>query len=301
MKRAWLFILTIFLCSAAISQQRFTADSDVQPIIDAERTFEAHAGSEGIRSAYLNALAPDSIIFRPGPVKGLEYWRASKDSSSLLLSRNITYADIASNGKLGYTTGNWRLYQRGKSESLAKFGQYVTIWEKRPNGWQATIDIGISHEKLPFSETDKPVKGEPGRDLNRGGWSPADDSMKFSQLSMRPEALSGALQQYADDDVRVLLDNYPPILGKKNALKATKNYLALRFPQKISLYQAADMAYTWNPCQFSNSREGMEQGNCLQIWKLRNKKWLIVLSIFARVPNETPPTLKPPDKTRAKQ
>jgi hypothetical protein len=61
------------------------------------------------------------------------------------------------------------------------------------------------------------------------------------------------------------------------------------------------MAYTWNPCQFANSQEGMEQGNCLQIWKLRNKKWWIVLNIFSRIPNETPPSLKLSEKNRAKQ
>jgi hypothetical protein len=246
-KRVSLVICVVSLCLSAYSQKRFEASSEVQPIIDAERSFEALAGSEGIKSAFLKALAPDSIIFRPGPVKGIEFWKASTDPTSLLLSRNITYADVASNGMLGYTTGNWRMYQKGKSEAMAKFGQYVTIWEKKPTGWQATLDIGISHDKLPFSVTDKPLKGEQSRELNRSGWSPADASMRFTQLSMKPEALSGALSEYARDDVRLLLDDYPPILGKKDAMKATKDYVSLRFPQKISLYQAADMAYTWNP------------------------------------------------------
>ena len=300
MQRLVVLLFTTILV-LPVGAQKLAPVVDAQPIVDAERQFESIAGSEGIRSAYLKTLAPDSIVFRPGPVKGLEFWQASTDPSSLLLSRNVTYADVASNGLLGYTTGNWRMYQRGKSESVAKFGQYVTIWEKRPSGWQATIDIGISHEKLPFSETDRPVRREPSRDLNKRGWSPADASMKFSKLSMAPGALAGALEQYAGEDVRLLLDDYPPVLGKKNALKATRSYLALRYPEKISLYQAADMAYTWNPCQFANSQEGMEQGNCLQIWKLRNKKWWIVLNIFSRIPNETPPSLKLSEKNRAKQ
>ena len=301
MKRVCLIVCVVSLCLSAYSQKRFEASSDVQPIIDAERSFEALAGSEGIKSAFLKSLAADAIIFRPGPVKGIEFWKASTDPTSLLLSRNVTYADVASNGMLGYSTGNWRTYQRGKSEALAKFGQYVTIWEKKPTGWQATLDIGISHDKLPFSVTDKPLKGEQSRELNRSGWSPADASMRFTQLSMKPEALSGALSEYAREDVRLLLDDYPPILGKKDAMKATKDYVSLRFPQKISLYQAADMAYTWNSCQFSNSQEGMEEGNCLQIWKLQDKKWWIVLSIFARMPNENRPTLKTREKTAVRQ
>ena len=61
------------------------------------------------------------------------------------------------------------------------------------------------------------------------------------------------------------------------------------------------MAYTWNPCEFADNNEGMEKGTCLHIWKLRNKKWWIVLGVFARIPNETPPSLKPRHRTTAGQ
>lgn len=276
---------------------------DLQPILDAERSFEAIAGAQGIKAAYLRFLAPDSTIFRPGPINGQQYWRASSDPSSLLLSRNITYADISSDGLLGYSTGNWRLYQRGKSEALAKFGQYVTIWEKKLDGtYQATIDIGIDHDKLPFSETDKVPKEKETRDLNKRGWSPADASMKFTRMSMNPGGgLGAAYQQYAAEDVRLLYDGDPPIVGKKNVIEATKTFLSMRFPEKIALYQAADMAYTWNPCQFSNNNEGIEQGNCLHIWKLRGKEWVIVLGIFARVSTAKPPVLRPREKKTATQ
>lgn len=286
-------ILTTFLF-VPVYGQRDTQPTDTKAIIDAERSFEAVAGAQGIKSAFTEFLATDSIIFRPGPVNGHQYWNASADPASLLLSRNITFADISSNGLLGYTTGNWRLYQRGKSEAGAKFGQYVTIWEKKSDGkFEATIDIGIGHDKLPFSETDQVWKNKATRDSNKRGWSPADASMKFTRLSMSPGGgLGAAYSLYAAQDVRLLHDGDPPILGKKHVVEATRTYLSMRFPDKITLYQAADMAYTWNPCKFANSIEGIEEGNCLHIWKLRGKKWWIVLGVFAKIPNETPPTLK---------
>ncbi|HYJ90670.1 MAG TPA: hypothetical protein VEV84_05130, partial [Pyrinomonadaceae bacterium] len=246
-------------------------------------------------------LADDSTIFRPSPVNGQDYWKTSTDPSSLLLSRNITYADISSNGMLGYTTGNWRLYQRGKSESYAKFGQYITIWEKKSDGkYLAAIDISINHDKLPFSETDVFPKQKETRDPNRSGWSPADASLSFTRMSMQPGGgLGAAYAQFAAEDVRLLHDGDPPIIGRKNVVEATQTYLSMRFPAKVNLYQAADMAYTWNPCQFAENNEGIEQGNCLHIWKLRGKKWEIVLGIFARVPNDTPPVLKTKEKSTA--
>ena len=293
-----LFVLFTVLLAATVRSQVAEAPSDTQPILTAERAFEAVAGAQGIKAAYLQFLATDSTIFRPGPVNGLKYWKASSDPSTLLLSRNITYADISSDGLLGYSTGNWRLYQRGKSEALARFGQYVTIWEKKPDGtFKATIDIGIDHDKLPFSETDRVPKEKEPRYPNKGGWSPADSSMKFTRMSMNPGGgLGSAYQLYAADDVRLLYDGDPPIVGKKNVVEATKTFLSIRFPDKISLYQAADMAYTWNPCEFSNNNEGMEQGNCLHIWKLRGKEWVIVLGVFARTPTATPPVLKSREK-----
>jgi len=124
--------------------------------------------------------------------------------------------------------------------------------------------------------------------------------MKFTRLSMAPGALGGALEEFAADDVRFLRDGSPPIIGKKEVVKATRIYRTVRFPTNIALFQSADMAYTWNPCKFADSEEGIEEGNCLQIWKLDNKKWWIVLSVYARIPTEKPPVLKERDKSAAK-
>jgi hypothetical protein len=125
--------------------------------------------------------------------------------------------------------------------------------------------------------------------------------MDFLRTSMRGEGLSGAYAKFAADDVRLLRDGSPPIIGKKKVLAETTQYVAVEFPSKVALFQSADMAYTWNPCRFDNSDEGLAQGNCLHIWKLRNKKWRIVLGVFAAVPNETPPALrKRPKKGKGK-
>jgi hypothetical protein len=48
----------------------------------------------------------------------------------------------------------------------------------------------------------------------------------------------------------------------------------------------------------ANSEEGMEKGTCLNIWKLRKKKWYITASAFARIPNMIKPTLKTASGTR---
>lgn len=279
-------IFTFLLCTGVFGQ------ADMQPMFDAEKAFVQSAAANGIKSAFLEVLAGDSIIFRPEAVNGREYWSNRVDSPASTLVRVPKYGDISSNGVLGYTMGNWRQYPKGKSEALADFGQYVTIWEKRGGKFFASLDIGITHEKLPFSETDRVWKADKTSDPNKLGWSPADASMNFLRMSMSEDRLGAAYRKFAADDVRLLIEREPPILGRKNVVKQTNRYISVEFPKKVALFQAADMAYTWNACQYANSNEGIENGNCLHIWKLRKKKWLIVLGVFARVDSEIAPTLK---------
>jgi ketosteroid isomerase-like protein len=269
------------------------AQGDLQPIIDAQRVLERTAAESGMRSAFLASLADDAVVFQPGPINGKDHWTSFDDDPAAFLERGVTYSDISGNGLLGYTTGNWRLYQKGKSEGLAKFGQYLTIWERKSDGqFRVSLDIAVSHEKLPFSETDTPVRRKQSREINKRGWSPADASMDFLRTSMSSERLGGAYEKFAAADVRLLRDAAPPVIGKKRVVAEMNEYVAIEFPTKVTLFQSADMAYTWNPCRFDNSNEGKVSGHCVHIWKLRKKKWWIVLGVFAPVPNETRPTIK---------
>src|SRR4030095_6765831 len=104
--------------------------------------------------AFLEFLGEDSVVFEPHPMNGRQYWGSRNGDPTTQLVRTTTYSDISANGLLGYTTGNWRLYQKGKSEDGASFGQYVTIWERKPDGqFHASVDIAVSHEKMPFYKT----------------------------------------------------------------------------------------------------------------------------------------------------
>jgi hypothetical protein len=290
------FVITIAVMAAASG---IVAQPELQPLVDAQRSFDQLATEKGMKTAFLESLKDDAVVFEPGPVNGKEYWEYRKADPDTLLQRTLTYSDIDANGLLGYTTGNWRTYQKGKSEGLAKFGQYVTIWERVPNGkFMASVDIAVSHEKLPFAETNTPIRRKQTRDVNLRGWSPNDALMNFLQLSMTRIKLGGAYEKFAGNDVRILRDGAPPIIGKDLAVKAMDEYISVMFPRKYVLFQSADMAYTWNPCNFDNTEEGMVEGNCLHIWKLRKKKWWIVLGVFAPIPNMRKPELKAAPKKK---
>jgi hypothetical protein len=128
-------------------------------------------------------------------------------------------------------------------------------------------------------------------DPNSRGWSATNDAMRFLRTSMEGGGLAAALSTASMDDVRLLIDDEPPVVGRKNVIEAARIYTSMGFPENVAIYQSGDMAYFWNQCRFQNSAEGTERGNCLQIMKLRNKKWWIVLAVFARLDDAKPPVL----------
>lgn len=275
----------------------FVADSvaqvSVDELLEAEKKFVKEAETRGSRNAFLDVLTPDATLFYPEPVNGHMFWKDQPDKSETeIFVRVPVFGDVAFNGKLGYTMGNWRVYQKGKSESFAEFGQYVSVWEKRNDQFLIGLDIRTSHEKLSAKITDRKLRPDSRREENKNGWSPADASMNFLKLSMADTRLGSAYKRFAGDDMRLLIEGEPPILGKKNIVEVTEKYVSVQFPKKVNLFQAADMAYTWNVCQYENSNEGIEQGNCLHIWKLRDKEWEIVLGVFAKLVNDKKPEIK---------
>jgi ketosteroid isomerase-like protein len=292
----WLFASIIVLASSV----SVFAQTELQSLLAAETAFGQMTVEKGLKAASLEFMTDDAVIFRPEPVNGKEYWAKHDDPSSVVLVRKSIYGDVSANGMLGYTAGNWRTYLKNKSEAEAEFGEYLTVWEKRSDGkFHISLDISVRHDKLPFAETERVWPTEKGRDLNTRGWSPVDASMNFLKMSMGPDRLGGAYKRFAADDVRILIENAPPILGKKEVVSETRIYRSVEFPKNVALFQSADLAYTWNPCQYANSVEGMEKGNCLHIWKLRKKKWWIIVGVYARVKSERVPTLKVKRKSGA--
>jgi ketosteroid isomerase-like protein len=296
MARFAVLALVIF-CVASTCAAQGGIDLDLLNAADA--AFRGKAGTDGQRSAFLDVLLDDSVIFAPSRVKGREFWDAQTAAPAVTHRRATAFADISSNGLLGYTTGGWKTTQKDKKGDISTFGEYVTVWERRGGaGFKIALDMTTKHDEIPAALATQSVKKTFPPDINKRGWSATNDAMGFLRASMQAGGLAAAFEAGAMDDVRLLVDGEPAITGKKNVVKIAKRYLSMRFPADLAIFQSGDMAYFWNSCSYANSIEGAEQGNCLQIMKLRNKKWWIVLAAFARIEDERPPTLITPTKPR---
>lgn len=281
-----------------------SAQSDLQKMFDTESSFiKALASNKGIKPAFLEYLSDDATVFRPNAVNGKDYWKSQKDSDPALLIRKPFYADISSNGQIGYTMGTWELYPDGKvGTPSARYGEYLTIWEKRDGGkYKATINIDTENDTPLSVNSGNLLAQDVGYDLNLRRWSVTDASMKFFNASQEDKALGKAYKKFAAEDVKLLREQMPPIIGKESVVKATKQYKSVGFPSSVSMLQSADLAYVYNKCEYADSNEGRENGNCLHVWKFRNKNWYIVAGVFARVANQTPPTITLKQKPNVKK
>jgi ketosteroid isomerase-like protein len=294
MQKFFIAIFTFLFCV------NVPAQTDFQRLVDSEKALDIMVAGKGSKAAFLEYFATDVVVFWPKAVNGRTFWGKQPDAAKEQLKRTITIADISSNGLLGYATGSWELQPNGTKDSATRFGQYVTIWEKKPgNRFRAVLDIGITHDEITDAKSNHVVVADDKRDANKRGWSVADASMNFQRVAMSKDALSGAYNKFIGEDARILLDGLPPLTGRKIIIAEARRYRSILFPNQVNSFQTGDMAYMWNPCSYATS-EGIEAGNCLQIWKLRKKKWWIVLGVFAAVVDDTQPILKGKPKLKTK-
>jgi len=277
MKKIIFTFLLIFVAANIYAQ----TNADLQKIYETEKAFEQAAAKEGLNQSFVEFSAPDGICFFPGyPVNCREYFK-SQPASPAFLTWNPTFIDISSNGALGYSIGNSVFRPKGKDGADAIFGQYLSIWQRQPDGnYRTVLDTGISHAKPDKLETDWKSSADAGKELNAQKSSAADNVNAFFETATRG-GLSKAYKTFAAEDVRALRENQFPITGKSNLIEAAKkDKSTVSFAKRSVFFGAADMAYITNSYALTKKDNTTEKGNFVQVWKLRGGKWLLVMDVF---------------------
>ncbi|MGI8788184.1 MAG: DUF4440 domain-containing protein [Pyrinomonadaceae bacterium] len=275
-----IFIIIIFCLSNVFGQE----NNNAEKLIGTEKTFAKVAEEKGLKPAFLEFLADDGIIFRPAAVNGKESWNSRPDSPALL-SWSPVYADVSSNGILGYTTGAGEYRPNGKTDTMVYYSEYATVWRRQADGnYKAVLDIGISHDKPSSCDTNwtSPKNAEKIADENKPF---ASNSINLFFDTATTKGLGKAYKMFAADDARFLRDGKFPIIGKNNAPSEIKKS-KITFGKSATIQSAGDLAYAVTTYEMKDGDKTIEKGNFVQVWKLVGGKWQIVLDVFAPIPLE---------------
>src|SRR5215204_1000080 len=297
MNKALILFLLVFCCMKISAQpvavkpvkgsRNAPANNNLGKLVETEQNFAKTAAEKGTKSAFLEFLADDGIIFNPNESNGKLVWK-NRPESPALLSWNPAWADISSDGKLGYTTGGWEFRPKGKADSPTGFGEYVTLWQKQADGiFKAVLDIGINHPSSSFSNAawKSPVDAGTGAKSVKNGVTNGTLNSVFSNTSM-----ANGYFNYLADDCIVLRDGNMPVYGKQNAFFALEK-IDKEFPPSAFLNFSANLSkvfgnlmYVWGVYQLNHKDGSTKKWNFMQIWKNRSGKWEIVLDVFHPIP-----------------
>jgi ketosteroid isomerase-like protein len=101
----------------------------------------------GVAFAFSNTVAPTGVVFAGprlvvGPKAVSEYYTSQPGGTSL--TWHPVYSVAAESGDLGFTVGEYIATGRGPSgAAVQRFGKYLTVWERQPDGtWKFDVDGG---------------------------------------------------------------------------------------------------------------------------------------------------------------
>jgi ketosteroid isomerase-like protein len=218
------------------------AQTPVQNIVDSELAFARFTAEHGIKEGFLAFLGTESIVFRPGPVSGRDFYSQVAVSPALLTWYPVA-ADIAGSGELGYTTGPYEYFKTKDDKTAAASGHYVTIWNQSADGtWKAALDAGISHGPHPVR---RPVFS------GAGAPAPAAGPAASSALQEK-DGLAGLEKSFNDGYIRKIVPRLAP---------AARAYRDGRFPavgrdEAAALIGRSAGDWTWTPARMTVAESG---------------------------------------------
>jgi len=255
------------------------SQTDLEKLVATERSFARTALEKGTRSAFLEFMSGDALVFVPDRTVAKPFWTARPESQSALIWAP-NFGDISSNGILGYTTGNWEFRAKGKADEPSAFGTFVTVWLRQPSGqYRWVVDIGVSHSKPEKYTEEFAGPKSPGAG-NPGNVSAADSAARFFEMAGK-QGVDKAYATFATEDVKFYRENEFPDVGRSKLIDRIKKPRGIyTFPKRSVFFETADVAYVNNTYTFTPEKGSVETGNFLQIWKFIGGKWKLVLDIF---------------------
>jgi hypothetical protein len=268
------------------------APTPAQPsLVAAEYVFIDQVAKEGMRSGFMAALRPDSVVFIPRAVNGHAYY-STKLEMGEQLKWNPVVAEASQAGDLGYTTGPYT-YAAAKDAPVGAYGWFVSLWQREgSNPWKVRVDIGIPTPD-PTERPDKPTF------LTRATATPApvtgaagnaqelkDMDKAFStEASKTPTAAATAYQTRLDANVRFYRKGRFPQVGPKTLTVVLDSDYVSWEPQEGWVAASGDLGCTRGTL-LHKDKDGKVTSTCnyVRMWKKQGPAWKLALDLELALP-----------------
>jgi ketosteroid isomerase-like protein len=283
MKSRMIRVLTILLATILAARGETPAEA-VRAMVETERKFYQTGQEKGTRAAFLEFLADDAIVFRPGPVNGKKTW-SQRAETGLDLVWEPTFAAIARSADFGYDSGPSKWRANKNEEKFTGYGHFVSIWKKQKDGaWKVALDCGIENSG---SDAKPPLNLV----VPTNAAKEAPQSFRDTQVAFMATAqfdFTKAFRQFGSDEVRLYRNGSFPTIGKKDGLELLgpeQAGLAMEV-MKTDVSTTADMAYMYG--SFSDTpTQSAGAGHFLQIWQTNaSGAWKLVLDWQQPLPKQ---------------
>lgn len=125
--------------------ERNDADTEtaMQEMVDADRAFSEASAKNGMKKAFLEYIADDAVLLRPGflPIvegDAIQFLHAQEDTS-FTMTWEPKGADMSASKDMGFTYGVYAV----KTKDTVLKGTYLSIWKKQKDGkWKFVLDTG---------------------------------------------------------------------------------------------------------------------------------------------------------------
>lgn len=268
--------ILLFFLAAALSAHGAPRKGTAKSLAAAETAFAQEALEKGIRSAFLNVLSDDGIVFLSGPQNGKKAFETKPENDQGVLQWQPVLAATATSGDLGYTTGP-STYKKNASDTQPSHGQFVSIWRWENGNWKLLFDIGSKN----------PAPTGPPEELQLvDNHAPNESALDAQALMLAHDRRyaadrAGQLAASAEDNFRLYQPGKFPVVGSAEAAAALhKAEAPIKFgPPKAEVSRGGDLGYLWG--EYTAGAASEPTGYYLRIWrKDRAGEWKLALDLL---------------------
>lgn len=277
-------ISCLVLCFYAITQAQCQHVGTPHDIVAAELAFAKTAKDKNTRAAFIESFAKDGVVISKGRfVNAIEQWQKFPEDSALLGWWPV-FADVASSGDLGYTTGPYEFYADRQGSPPVGFGYYSTVWKKENGEWKAACDIGISLRQPDSAGTSVSFAQVVGQQSENKTATEKIRSAEQRYTELLNQSNTSFSPDYFANEFRLHRPFTVPINTKESLSAFDERDKKFLFePVDAQVSADGDMAFSYGNVSIEISTNGNKRtvaANYMRVWKNLNGEWKIVLDVI---------------------